>query len=125
MYKKSYIQLKRDTMYIVRISLHKISNSKIYYNCVYFGLRNNHVYRPRCINLDKNGNLYFCGLIQNIHLLEQYFNIRFNKIEGKYGDFVNIHKINDINDILYGINNKIPFCDYCIDYPESNIVEWK
>lgn len=120
--KSIYTVQLRKQMYNLQLHSSKIDNSYIYYNCNYSGYTNYKKNTPRCIHIDKNGNLFFCALIQNIQLLEQYFNIKFEKIKGKYGDYINLFEIDNIEDILYGINNKIPFCDYC-NLPK--LVDWK
>ena len=119
-----YTRQTRYQMFNLGLSISKQKDNNNYYNCQYAGFKNYKKFSPRCIQLDKNGNLFFCGILANIHLLENYFNIKFEKIKGKYGDYINIFDINDIEDILYGINNKIPFCDYCNEYIEESI-EWK
>lgn len=120
-----YTRQKRDKMYNLQLALTKKKNNDCYYNCVSAGFENYKKNRPRCIQLDRYGNLFFCGIIQNIHLLENYFNIKFEVIKGKYGDYVNIHEMNSVEDILHGINNKIPFCDYCNEHTQICEHDWK
>lgn len=118
-----YTMQNRDKMFNLQINQQKNENRDTYYVCDYAGFNDNKKkISPRCIHVDKDGNLFFCTLAQNIHLIEQYFNIKFEKIKGKFGDYINLFEINSIEDILYGINNKIPFCDYC-NLPK--IVDWK
>lgn len=97
-------------MHNLQISTVKKNGNKSYVRCAYSNSKGQSL---RCFQLDHEGNFWFCGILANIHLLEKYFNIKFEKIKGKYGDYVNIFEISNIDDILYGINNKIPFCDYC------------
>lgn len=120
-----YTRQTRYQMFNLQLSRHKRENNQFYYNCQYAGFKDYKKFVPRCIQLDKDGNLFFCGIIANIHLLENYFNIKFEKIKGKYGDYINIFEIDSPEDILHGINNKIPFCDYCSEYVEENYIKWK
>ena len=120
-----YTRQKRDKMHNLQLSLTKKKGNNCYYNCTYAGFKNYKKTTPRCIQLDRYGNLFFCGVIQNVQLLENYFNIKFEVIKGKYGDYVNIHEIKSIEDILHGINNKIPFCDYCSDFSQKDILDWR
>ena len=117
-----YTIQNRYKMFNLQISQYKKKDNHVYDNCDYAGFIDYKKATPRCIQLDNKGNLFFCGIVANIHLFEKYFGIYFEKIKGKYGDYINIFETNDIDDILYGINNKIPFCDYC---NQPKIVDWK
>lgn len=117
-------RLMKNKMYNLSLSLTKYKSNS-YYNCDYSGISNNKRISKKCIQLDKNGNLFFCGIIANIYLLENYFNIKFEKIKGKDGDYVNIYEIKHSEDIVYGINHKLPFCDYCSEYSPERYVNWK
>lgn len=114
----------RDNM--LNIKLHKLkSDNENYYNCLYAGLENGKRIRPRCIQLNSNGNLYFCSLLGNLHLLSKYFNINFELIEGIHGDYINIFDNINKNDIVKQLNEKIPFCAYCSSHTHNDMVDWK
>lgn len=120
----NYIYRDKSSMINLRLHLTKQTCNKSYYKCWYAGNRDYQRDELRAVQINEYGDVFFCYLIANIHLLEQYFNITFEKIKGKYGDYVNIFEIESKEDILHGINNKIPFCNYCSSHSAKNFIVW-
>ncbi|MDR2803389.1 MAG: hypothetical protein LBB22_03760 [Treponema sp.] len=62
-----------------------------------------------CISLN-DGKLYTCGLPVSI----QHFNGYFGKdIQASEEDFIDIYKVNTVDEILDFLCKPIPFCRYC------------
>lgn len=68
----------------------------------------------------RNGKIYQCPIVANIHILNKYFNTNF-KISEK--DYVDIHSIDSIEEVHSFINKKVPFCRYC-DIFEIELRDW-
>ena len=63
----------------------------------------------RCIALD-NGKIYTCSLIPYV----KYFNAHFNKdLVVTENDYMDIHKVENMDEILKFISRPMPFCRYC------------
>ncbi len=63
----------------------------------------------RCVALD-NGKIYTCSLIPYI----KYFNAQFNKnLEVTSADYMDIHTVKNMNEILDFLCKPMPFCRYC------------
>ncbi len=78
----------------------KINPLQSYYPCVLC----------RDLSLLKNGKLYLCPIVGNIEILNEYFNLNF-QVTNK--DYINIHEVSDIKEILDFLSKRIPFCRYC------------
>jgi sulfatase maturation enzyme AslB (radical SAM superfamily) len=79
----------------------------------------------------KNGKLYSCPRIPNIH----YFNKAFNlNLETTNEDYIDLDKIADINDVWSFLNSSNHFCKYCDvnntrtdilwEHSKKDITEW-
>jgi len=67
----------------------------------------------------KNGKLFTCSLIPNIHYFNEYFNLDL-RISKK--DFIDIYKVKSIDKVFDNLRKPIPFCRYCnIDGSRYNI----
>lgn len=121
----NYIYRDKSQMINLRLHLSKQDCNNSYYKCWYAGYKEYQRDELRAIQINEYGDIFFCYLIANIYLLEQYFNVSFEKIKGKYGDYVNIFEIQSKEDVLYGINNKIPFCNYCSSHSTKNLIAWE
>jgi MoaA/NifB/PqqE/SkfB family radical SAM enzyme len=63
----------------------------------------------RCVSLD-NGKIYPCSLIPYV----KYFNKHFDKnLVISSGDYLNINKAENIDEILNFVSKPAPFCRYC------------
>lgn len=63
----------------------------------------------RCVSLD-NGKVYPCSLIPYVKYFNQYFNKNLTISEG---DYLEIDKATDIQQILKFISTPAPFCRFC------------
>lgn len=116
----------RERMVHLKISTHKqLQKTNNFYNCDLAGYIDNEKDTLRCNQINENGDLFFCTLFANIRILENYFNIKFDVKDGLDGDYVNIFDIDDINKLIYPLNNRCPFCDYCIDTSYKRKEPWK
>lgn len=67
-------------------------------------------YIHKACNNFVDGKIYPCFVVSNI----KHFNKRFNKnIPVTDKDYMDIYKVNQIQDIITFLNNPIPFCKYC------------
>jgi organic radical activating enzyme len=74
-----------------------------------------------CMQLNENGDFYFCIVPANIEIFNQYFDVKYEVVEN--ADYVNIFKVKNINELLDNMNKeKIPFCDYC---GKKSLVKWE
>jgi MoaA/NifB/PqqE/SkfB family radical SAM enzyme len=62
-----------------------------------------------CAKLE-NGKFFTCGVPSKIYLFNQYFN---QNLEITEKDYVDIYKINSMDELLDQIARPIPFCRYC------------
>ena len=74
-----------------------------------------------CVML-KNGKIYPCTIAPNIEHFNKYFNEKIPLIER---DAIDIHKAQNIRDILDFISKPIPFCKYCNIKKRSFNHPWK
>ncbi|GHV96301.1 hypothetical protein AGMMS50293_26210 [Spirochaetia bacterium] len=58
----------------------------------------------------RNGKLYTCSLIPNIHYFNNYFNLN---LRVSKRDHIDIYKARDLDEIFEFIRKPIPFCKYC------------
>jgi hypothetical protein len=66
-------------------------------------------YANGCITL-KNGKLYTCAMIPHI----EHFNRQFGKkLEIIVGDYIDIYKVKNIDEIMEFLAAPAPFCRYC------------
>lgn len=79
------------------------------------GLANN------CIFLS-NGKLYTCSEPGNIRHFNKFFNTNIPITEY---DYIDIHKANNINEILNFLAKPIPFCKYCNVSQRKYLMDWK
>ena len=73
----------------------------------------------RCTTL-RNGKIYLCPIVANIHIINKHFNTKFNVSEK---DYIDIYKVKNIKEILKFLHKKIPFCRYC-DFSKPSIAIW-
>ena len=78
----------------------------------------------------RNGKIFQCPIAGNIEILNKYFNSNFEITEK---DYIDIHKISKLRDILKYLSHEIPFCRYCDifkctprlwKHSEKSIKEW-
>jgi MoaA/NifB/PqqE/SkfB family radical SAM enzyme len=68
-----------------------------------------------------NGKIYKCWRIAYIH----YFNKAFDEdLKVSENDYIDIYKIDNIEELLKKIRKPVPFCRYC-DMLHYNAVEWQ
>ena len=91
--------------------------SNTFYNCNWAGFDNNKRITYRCVQLNSNGDFYFCGISANIHILNEYFGTNYKPIKNK--DYVNIFELKNNTELLEKYNNPISFCKYCIKRTNS------
>ena len=65
----------------------------------------------QCCQLNSNGDFYFCIIPANIRHFNKFFSYNFNTIKNK--DYINIYDIDNINEIIKGLNRELHFCKYC------------
>lgn len=75
----------------------------------------------RCIFL-KNGKLYTCPMIPNVHHFNKYFNYNF---EVTQKDYVDIYESINKTEILEFLASPPPFCRYCDVSNRSILHDWK
>jgi organic radical activating enzyme len=79
-----------------------------------------HCPHPGCITL-RDGKIYRCCTIAHI----KYFNKHFGKsLQITEGDYVDIYKIKNINNIFSYLRGPFPFCRYCKQHEKINDVKW-
>jgi len=74
---------------------------------------------PVCHQLYE-GKLYMCRVPAYIKYVNKYFSKDFSVSEG---DYLDIYKIKNVNEIITYIRNPIPFCRYC-NMNDGSIFEW-
>jgi MoaA/NifB/PqqE/SkfB family radical SAM enzyme len=72
-----------------------------------------------CVNLC-DGKLYSCPTIAYIKYFNQYFG---KKLEVKESDYVDIHKVESIDEIMEFLSSPSDFCRYC-DIAGGKMQEW-
>lgn len=123
-YKVIYHFMPREHFFNIQLDKEKVHNNS-YRTCIWAGFDdfgNRKTFR--CVQLSSNGNFYFCGITANIHLLNQYYNLKYELIENE--DYINIYELKNNKELIEKYNNKIPFCSYCTPRnTDTNIREWK
>lgn len=74
-----------------------------------------------CISL-KDGRLYTCSNIPNVHHLNSYFNCSFQVSEN---DSINIFQITNKKKIRKFLSEPVPFCRYCNIEHETFGIKWE
>lgn len=75
----------------------------------------------RCIFL-KDGKLYTCAMLPNVHHFNKYFNYNF-QVTPK--DYIDIYEATSKTEILEFLASPPPFCRYCDVSHRSILHEWK
>ena len=70
----------------------------------------------------ENGNIYTCPVIAHIEHFNKYFNQNFRTTEK---DYLNLYKVNDIDEILDFFCKPMPFCRYCNQRSRVSGVRWE
>lgn len=65
--------------------------------------------KNKCINF-RDGKLYTCPTIANIHHFNKYFNMN---LEVSEDDYIDIYKASSMDEILSFLCGPVPFCRYC------------
>ncbi|GHT88856.1 hypothetical protein FACS1894137_17430 [Spirochaetia bacterium] len=73
-----------------------------------------------CIHL-RDGKLYTCPRVPNIHFFNQYFNQELKVTEK---DYIDIFEVNNLTEILDRLCRPIPFCRYCNTTGVIHGTEW-
>jgi organic radical activating enzyme len=69
----------------------------------------------------EHGKLYMCAIAAHINIFNEYFNQNFSISDA---DYIDIYKIQTVDEIFRFLNNPVPFCRYCTHKYEENRVEW-
>lgn len=75
----------------------------------------------RCIFL-RNGKLYTCSMLPNVHHFNKYFNYN---LEVTSKDYIDIYEATNKTEILEFLASPPPFCRYCAVSHRSILHEWK
>ena len=75
----------------------------------------------RYCHIVRDGKFYICPKVGQINHFNKYFS---KNMEVTAADYIDIHKINDVKELLKYKNSPIPFCRYCnIDAHE--LTDWR
>lgn len=90
----------------------------------------NCMHANHCFYLNK-GKLFPCSIAGNVRHFNKYFN---KNLEVSPGDYIDIHKVKSLDEILAFLSNPVPFCRYCDvenrtvsnkwDLSDRDISEW-
>ena len=75
---------------------------------------------PGCITL-RNGKIYRCCTIAHIKFFNKHFGSNLQITEG---DWIDIFKVNTIDEIHKFLSGPFPFCRYCKPLEKRNDVKW-
>jgi MoaA/NifB/PqqE/SkfB family radical SAM enzyme len=70
----------------------------------------------------KHGRLYMCAIAAHINIFNEYFNQDFSISDA---DYIDIYKIQTVDEIFKFLNTPVPFCRYCTHKYEETRTEWK
>ena len=69
----------------------------------------------------RDGKIYPCHLLSNIHHFNNYFGAN---LEIEKNDYIDIHKISDIDNVLSFLKEPKPFCRYCKTGERRTEIPW-
>ena len=69
----------------------------------------------------KNGKIFHCPIVGNIEIFNKYFNQNLLVTDK---DYIDIHKVKNLKEILNFLSHSIPFCRYC-NFKKINFALWK
>lgn len=75
----------------------------------------------RCVFL-KDGKLYTCAMLPNVHHFNKYFNLN---LEVTPKDYIDIYEASNKTEILEFLASPPPFCRYCDVSHRTILHEWK
>jgi MoaA/NifB/PqqE/SkfB family radical SAM enzyme len=77
---------------------------------------------PSKCSLIKNGKIYLCVICANIDIFNKYFN---KNLEVTSEDYIDIHEVKSINEVLQFLAGPKPFCRYCNTNKTGGLHKWK